>query len=696
MRFIYRSHVRQAIVLFGLLVFAPACFGQFNPPFAVALVDACVSRTFISSTDVKCDDANAQFNPSGPASLTGTIGAQLGAPLTASLFAETGFGTMRSSASASFNISGSPAVAFAFADAIFGDIITVNSPPFNGQPGLLIVTYQLSGSISKQGRAGASTDVDISVSNPDSSNFQDYSTIYTSSVSGVFIVPQIFHVTYGQPYVQQFLLQTRTGTMSPTQFLPTIGQGSGTVDFSNTLVLVGLEFQDANGNPLPSPPSITSASGTNYSENGILSSFSDFSADVNVNPNKGKFETEGSFILASTSDGIDPLSEDVSLQIGSFSATIPPGSFVQNQNEFKFEGVINGSALKASIRLLPDGRYRYAASGDGASAAVSPKPSTVRLIIGNDGGKSTKRPNVGAAIHVPEDFSTIQSAIDAANDGDTIFVREGRWCGATITKKLNLIGGEGTTIIACPNNFGPANLKRGFLVRTAASGSAIRNFTFDGSGFSDTNSTPLALGIGSNLQANNIFVEHNRFVGGLFGVNVNGTGWTVSNNDFDGFTILSPPNCTGGAAIASANVGPTRFTNTFTHNRITAAVPDGNLGVCSWINEVDVPLAGIVASGQDGTTISDNQISIAANSSLDAGAGIIASDRILQSILLTDINMLIVNNDARQSEFGVIVTSGNTQGAVIRDNDGINLIDGITTNATDHSMPECDESSGCR
>jgi hypothetical protein len=392
----------------------------------VALVDDCVSRTFISSTDVKCDDAKAQFNPFGPASLIGTIGAQFGASLTASLFADAEIGKMRSGASASFNISGSPAVAFAFADATFGDILILDSPAFNGQPGLLIVTYQLSGSISKQGRAGAFTAVDISVSNPDSSNFQDYSAFYTSSVSGVFIVPRIFHVTYGQPYVQQFLLQTSTGTESATQFLPTVGQGSGTVDFSNTLVLMGLEFQDANGNPLPSPPSITSASGTNYSENGILTSFSDFSADVNVNPNKGKFETEGSFVLASTSDGIDPLSEEVSLQIGSFSATIPPGSFVQNQNEFKFEGVINGSALKASIRLLPDGRYRYAASGDGASAAVSPIPSTVRLIIGNDAGKATVRPNVGAAIHVPEDFSTIQSAIDAANDGDTIFIREGR------------------------------------------------------------------------------------------------------------------------------------------------------------------------------------------------------------------------------------------------------------------------------
>ena len=689
MRFIHHSHVRQAIVLFGLLELVPACFGQFSPPFHVAIVNSCVSRTFISTSDVKCNDANGQFSPVGPVSLTGTIGAQLGAPLTTSLFASAEIGRMRSRAAASFNISGSPAVAFAFADATFGDVLTASSPAFNGQQGLLIIRYKLSGSISKQGRAGASTAVDISVSNLDSSNFQDYSTVYTSSVSRIFIVPQIFHITYGRPYVQQFLLQTRTGTESSDgSFLPTVGQGSGTVDFSNTLVLVGLEFQDANGNPLPSPPSITSASGTNYSENGILTSFSDFSADVSLNAEKGKFETEGSFILASNSNGIDPLTEDVSFQIGSFSATIPPGSFVRNGNGFEFEGVLNGSSLKASIRPLPDGRFRYTASGDGANAAISPQPSTMSLIIGDDGGTTTVSSNMGAALQVPEDFPTIQSAIDAANAGDTIFVHEGRWCGAIITKKLSLIGGDGSTVIACPNNFGPANLKRGFLVRTAASGSTIRNFLFDGDGFSDTNSAPLALGIGSNVQANNVTVDHNRFVGGLFGVNVNGTGWNVTNNSFDGFTVLSPPNCTGGAAIVSENGNPTRFTNTFSHNRITSAVPNGNLGVCSWINEVDVPVAGIVVSGQDGTAISDNEISIASNLSLEGGAGIIASDVFSNSALLTNINMLILNNDARQSGYGVIVTSGNTQGAVIRNNEGTNLIDGITAKRVDHSMPE--------
>ena len=54
-----------------------------------------------------------------------------------------------------------------------------------------------------------------------------------------------------------------------------------------------------------------------------------------------------------------------------------------------------------------------------------------------------------ATHRVPQDFPTIQLAINNANPGDTIRVGPGRWCGARITKTLNLVG-EGATIMGCP------------------------------------------------------------------------------------------------------------------------------------------------------------------------------------------------------------------------------------------------------
>jgi hypothetical protein len=282
-----------------------------------------------------------------------------------------------------------------------------------------------------------------------------------------------------------------------------------------------------------------------------------------------------------------------------------------------------------------------------------------------------------STIHVPQEFPTIQAAIDAAIPGDTILVAEGRWCGATVRKTVNLIGvDDDSTIIACPNNAGPANLKRGLVMQAAASGSSVRHFAFDGAGYSDANTTPIAIAIGSSLNADNVTVEHNRFVGGLFGVNINGTGWNVSDNVFEGFTILNPPSCLGGAAIASTTLGTALFTQTFKHNKIRSSVPAGSSSVCSWITEVDVPVAGIVVAGQDGTTMSQNKISIGPNLNGDSGAGIIVSDLLNGSSVgfPFTVNVAITGNDARGSAFGIIITTGNTQGAAVRDNKGNNLI----------------------
>src|SRR6266566_4322310 len=45
-----------------------------------------------------------------------------------------------------------------------------------------------------------------------------------------------------------------------------------------------------------------------------------------------------------------------------------------------------------------------------------------------------------ATVRVPQDFPTIQLAVNNARPLDTIQVGPGRWCGARITKPLNLIG----------------------------------------------------------------------------------------------------------------------------------------------------------------------------------------------------------------------------------------------------------------
>jgi hypothetical protein len=312
-----------------------------------------------------------------------------------------------------------------------------------------------------------------------------------------------------------------------------------------------------------------------------------------------------------------------------------------------------------------------------------------------------------ATHRVPQDFPTVQSAVNAASAGDTIRVGPGRWCGARITKTLNLVG-EGATIIGCPAGVpGPVGdpLRFGFVVNVAASGTSIRSFIFDGKGISDTNQDPLALGITSQFFTNNVTVDSNKFLGGLGGIQgPNGNGWMVTHNVFDGYSMLS--NGAGGFGILSEDFQTGPFTgNLFAYNVFTAVVPPGNFSFASYINEVDVPFVGIAIAGNNGTIISHNKVAITSNASGDAGVGIVATDSSIDGLSSTISNVVITDNDGRGSQYGLIITrdqfggTANTAGATIRGNFGVNLINSLTSNVSNrsrHTLLKCDSSGVCQ
>lgn len=82
-----------------------------------------------------------------------------------------------------------------------------------------------------------------------------------------------------------------------------------------------------------------------------------------------------------------------------------------------------------------------------------------------------------ATVRVPEDFPTIQLAVNSANPGDTVRVGAGRWCGALVSKPLSIVG-ESATIMGCPP--GPAGtgpvgnmFKVGLFIARTAPGTSI-------------------------------------------------------------------------------------------------------------------------------------------------------------------------------------------------------------------------------
>lgn len=327
----------------------------------------------------------------GATAINDTFGSlNVGAQLTGTASGAAKIGVLRASSKASFNLT-QAGHAFSSAIATFNDTLLISFPPLNRTPGKLLVRYTLSGSASSANEA-----VGLGVVSGFVGSFSKgrFSQQYSRPVSGKFVAGT-FDFIYGQFLPMTFQLSADSGTIvgAGAICVSCLGSGSASANFANTFVLSGLEFFDANGNPLPSSPSIMSSSGIQYSVNGILTSFDAFSASVELSDSQ--FDVKGAFNLGIHSSGIDPLSEDVALQVGDFSAVIPGGSFrsVGRGRQFKFEGAINGLPLEVDIKQSEGGGFTFSAEGKTSVPIGLTTPTTISLSVGEDGGTTLSSPH---------------------------------------------------------------------------------------------------------------------------------------------------------------------------------------------------------------------------------------------------------------------------------------------------------------
>jgi hypothetical protein len=112
-------------------------------------------------------------------------------------------------------------------------------------------------------------------------------------------------------------------------------------------------------------------------------------------PNTDAFTLQSSFTLSGTAPGINPVIQPVTLQTGTFTATIPPGSFKVGESDliggkrFLFVGVIDGAALNVLIALTGTQRYTFQAVARGASLTGTTNPVPVGVTIGGDCGTAS-------------------------------------------------------------------------------------------------------------------------------------------------------------------------------------------------------------------------------------------------------------------------------------------------------------------
>lgn len=128
-----------------------------------------------------------------------------------------------------------------------------------------------------------------------------------------------------------------------------------------------------------------------------ITSFASFSpkVELNLGPNfnDDELELKANFTLGSGTNGINPISEDVILKAGSFSITIPAGSFeLTPDGSFKFEGSLDNIILETKITPLPSlgpASFSFKLEAENLDLASVSNPVTLELTIGDDQGSST-------------------------------------------------------------------------------------------------------------------------------------------------------------------------------------------------------------------------------------------------------------------------------------------------------------------
>ena len=297
-----------------------------------------------------------------------------------------------------------------------------------------------------------------------------------------------------------------------------------------------------------------------------------------------------------------------------------------------------------------------------------------------------------ATLRVPEDFATIQAAVQAASDGDRIRVGPGTWCGASVDKRVRLEGRALATIVGCATpTLDGLPLRVGFLLGAGASGTQVHGFVFDGRGVSNSNTRPLAFAVFAR-GVDDVVVSGNVVVGTAQALtNTGGSGWLVDWNAIFGLTAFTCDGfCGGGDGIVFQQRDPTlarAVGNSAEHNFVSGVIQKG-------LAEFD--MTGVVIFGQKGATASFNLLAIPKRGNAKAdGVGILVSDRCCGEAtpFATSIDSVIVGNDGRRSEVAVRVTrdaeggTGNSEGAFIAGNKGVLDINGTVTMGLERLAP---------
>ena len=217
----------------------------------------------------------------------------------------------------------------------------------------------------------------------------------------------------------------------------------------------------------------------------------------------------------------------------------------------RMEGLTQDVLDSHSPKQGAPGRARGLATASAALVALLAAVALLALLAPHAGWNAQ-----AATITVPDDYSTLQAAVDAASDNDTIRIRTGTFYGATDVGKRVAIVGDGTdkTVLdgqgLCPLTLSREGINVTGLTVTGAGNRPGMDIKGDGCNVTDVASTVNAVGIHLNNTSESIIADCNltgngaaKATGLLLDTNSDRNSVTGVHCDGNGNGALLDPDC---------------------------------------------------------------------------------------------------------------------------------------------------------
>ncbi|HEX7167457.1 MAG TPA: thrombospondin type 3 repeat-containing protein [Acidimicrobiales bacterium] len=142
---------------------------------------------------------------------------------------------------------------------------------------------------------------------------------------------------------------------------------------AGTITVTGLSGGDASLQPGETLGQVTSLTGK-----------------LRMRASRGTFDFAGTLTIGNASDGIAPLTDDVTLGLDDYAVVLSAPCFVQDRRgKFTCSRTVGGAAIKVVLAPAGPDAYSVSASGRGADLGATTSPVTVSLTIGDNVNAST-------------------------------------------------------------------------------------------------------------------------------------------------------------------------------------------------------------------------------------------------------------------------------------------------------------------